>query len=203
VIALNFNNVVYEASYGTASQLPPSTMPEIVFSGRSNVGKSSMINKIFNRKSLARVSSVPGKTKTVNFFRIDGLRFCDLPGYGYAKTSKDELARLRSILDAYYTSGREILLVFQLLDMRHPASKDDLNMINSYIDGGIPFVIVLTKADKLSKAQRKLRMDEFFLQIPFSDQITFIPFSSHTGEGVGTVKEIIEDFADSELSDDN
>ncbi len=191
---MNFNAVAYEASYGTSQQLPSSKLPEIVFSGRSNVGKSSMINKIFNRKALAKVSSVPGKTKTINFFKADNLRFADLPGYGYAKTSKNEIDRLKSILNTYFSSGRDILLVFQLIDIRHPATKEDINMINSYIDGGIPFVIILTKSDKLSKNQRKQRMDDFLLQIPCADQITFIPFSSLTGEGVDTVRNIIETF---------
>ena len=98
---LNYNKVQFEAAYGTSKQLPPSDIPEIAFSGRSNVGKSSLINKIFGRKSLARVSSMPGKTTTVNFFRVEDVRFADLPGYGYAKRSESEKRRWADLMEGY------------------------------------------------------------------------------------------------------
>ena len=105
---MNYHNVIFEKSFGVAAQLPPSDLPEIAFAGRSNVGKSSMINKLFNRKQLARVSAVPGKTATINFFRADGMRFADLPGYGYAKVSKSEKRRWSELIEGYFTQERNL-----------------------------------------------------------------------------------------------
>lgn len=194
---MNFHNVQFESSYGHLHQMPESTLPEIVFSGRSNVGKSSMINKIFNRKQLARVSSSPGKTVTINFFRLEDIRFADLPGYGYAKVSKTEKERWSKLMEGYFNSGRDIVLVFQLVDMRHPPTKDDLTMINFLIENEMPFVIILTKQDKLSQKQAAERLSALQNEIPYADQITMIPFSSETGYGVEEIHGIIEELADS------
>ncbi|MFV0400733.1 MAG: ribosome biogenesis GTP-binding protein YihA/YsxC [Oscillospiraceae bacterium] len=195
---MNFHNVEFETSYGRPDQLPESTLPEIVFAGRSNVGKSSMINKIFNRRQLARVSATPGKTATINFFRLEDVRFADLPGYGYAKVSKSEKARWSKLMEAYFTSDRDIALVFQLVDMRHPPSKDDLAMIDFLVENEFPFVIVLTKKDKLSAKEQAERLEALQQEIPYAEQITLIPFSSETGEGVAEVHEIIEQLAQQE-----
>lgn len=127
---MNFNKAEFNSAFGISSQLPISDVPEIAFAGRSNVGKSSLLNKLFNRKNLARVSSVPGKTITINFYNVDGNRFVDLPGYGYAKISKQERDRFGELMEGYFQSGRQIELVVQLIDMRHPPSKDDFNMIS-------------------------------------------------------------------------
>ena len=188
---MNYHNVKFETSFGTAAQLPPSELPEIAFAGRSNVGKSSMINKLFNRKQLARVSAVPGKPATINFFRADGLRFADLPGYGYAKVSKGEKRRWSELISGYFEQDRDLRLVFQLIDMRHAPTADDLTMINYMIDHEIPFVVVLTKADKLSKTQRAVRLAALETELPCADQIVTIPFSSETGEGVDAVKDVV------------
>ena len=188
---MNYHNVKFETSFGTAAQLPPSELPEIAFAGRSNVGKSSMINKLFNRKQLARVSTVPGKTATINFFRADGLRFADLPGYGYAKVSKGEKRRWSELISGYFEQDRDMRLVFQLIDMRHAPTADDLTMINYMIDREIPFVVVLTKADKLSKTQRAVRLAALETELPCADQIVTIPFSSETGEGVDAVRDVV------------
>lgn len=188
---MNYQTVTFEKSFGISAQLPPSTLPEIAFAGRSNVGKSSMLNKLFNRKQLARVSAVPGKTATINFFRADDLRFADLPGYGYAKVSKSEKRRWSELIEGYFAQDRDLRLVFQLIDMRHPPTQDDLTMVNFMIDDGIPFVVILTKADKLNKTQRQERMEAVKTELPCADQITMIPFSSQTGEGVEAVKDII------------
>ena len=188
---MNYHNVKFETSFGTAAQLPQSELPEIAFAGRSNVGKSSMINKLFNRKQLARVSAVPGKTATINFFRADGLRFADLPGYGYAKVSKGEKRRWSELISGYFEQDRDLRLVFQLIDMRHAPTADDLTMINYMIDREIPFVVVLTKADKLSKTQRAVRLAALETELPCADQIVTIPFSSETGEGVDAVKDVV------------
>lgn len=190
---MNYHNVQFETSIGTSSQLPVSDMPEIAFAGRSNVGKSSMINKLFNRKQLARVSAVPGKTATINFFKADGIRFADLPGYGYAKVSKSEKRRWSELIEGYFAQERNLQLVFQLIDMRHPPTEDDLLMVNFLIDREIPFVIILTKKDKLSAKQQQDRLSGLQNEIPCADQITMIPFSAQKGDGVDDVKAVIEE----------
>ena len=192
---MNFNKAEFVTSYGKFSQIPPPEKIEIAFSGRSNVGKSSLINKIFNRKALAKVSSMPGKTATINFFSVDNIYIVDLPGYGYAKVSKSEKERWAELIEGYLHDDRNMQLVFQLVDMRHPPSKDDLHMINFLIDSEIPFVIALTKADKLTNNQRKQRMDAFANEIPYFEDITIIQFSAQTGEGVEKIREIIEETA--------
>jgi len=190
---MNYHNVKFEASYGLLKQLPPSDKPELVFAGRSNVGKSSLINKLFNQKQLARVSSVPGKTATINFFTLEGLRFADLPGYGYAKVAKTEKERWAKLMEGYFASERDIALVFSLIDMRHPPTADDIQMINFLIDNEFPFVVVCTKSDKLSKRQQAERLEALQTELPYGDEITIIPFSAKTGEGVDQIKAIIEE----------
>jgi GTP-binding protein len=192
---MNHHHIEFESSYGNLRQMPPSDLLEIAFAGRSNVGKSSMINKIFNRKQLARVSSMPGKTVTINFFRLENVRFADLPGYGYAKVSKSEKQRWAKLMEGYFQSGRNIGLVFQLIDMRHPPTKDDLVMLDFLIEYEYPFVVVLTKCDKLSGKQRGERLTALQQEIPYADQIRMIPFSAETGEGAEEIWEIIEEVA--------
>lgn len=193
---MNFHNVVFETSFGRFDQLPKSDLVEIAFAGRSNVGKSSMINKVFNRKQLARVSAVPGKTATINFFRLESVRFADLPGYGYAKVAKGEKERWAKLIDGYFRSGRNIGLVFQLVDIRHKPSQDDLQMIDFLIENEFPFVLILTKKDKLTKtAAGRASGSTPDPEIPCADQITMIPFSSEKGDGVEEVKAIIEEIA--------
>lgn len=193
VTDMNFNKAEFFASYGEYKQLPPAEKTEFAFAGRSNVGKSSLINKIFNRKSLARVSAVPGKTATVNFYKIDDCFLVDLPGYGYAKIAKSDKLRWSELIEGYLMSGRDIALIFQLIDMRHPPSADDMHMINFMIDNELPFVIVLTKADKLSKRERAERMEGFRQEIEYFDDITVIEFSAVTGEGADKIRKIIEE----------
>ena len=189
---MNYNKVQFEAAFGTSKQLPISELPEIAFSGRSNVGKSSLINKIFMRKSLARVSSMPGKTTTVNFFRVDDVRFADLPGYGYAKRSENEKKRWADLMEGYFQMGRNLKLVVQLVDMRHAPSADDVMMINFIKDAGYPFIIVLTKCDKLKKTEREKRRAELASELSFAGECTVIEFSAQTGEGCDAVKAAIE-----------
>jgi len=196
---MNFNKADFFTSYGKFSQIPQSSKIEIAFSGRSNVGKSSLINKILNRKSLAKVSSMPGKTVTINFFTVDKIFIVDLPGYGYAKVSKKEKERWAELIEGYLNDDRNLQLVFQLIDMRHPPTKDDLMMIDFLIENEIPFVIVLTKADKLTNNQRKQRLEAFKTEIPYFNDITVIAFSSQTGEGVEQIRQIIEEVS----SEDN
>ena len=152
-----------------------------------------MINKLFNRKNLARTSAVPGKTATINFFCADGIRFVDLPGYGYAKVSKGEKRRWSELIEGYFSQDRDLQLVFQLIDMRHPPSADDRMMIDFMIEHELPFVLILTKADKLNARQRQERQEALFQEIPCAEQITMIPFSAETGEGVEAVRKIVEE----------
>ena len=193
---LNYNKAEYVASYGKFYQIPPCDRIEIAFAGHSNVGKSTLINKIFNRKNLARVSSVPGKTATINFYGLENIYFADLPGYGYAKVAKSEKERWAGLIEGYLSSDRDIRLVFMLVDMRHAPTKDDVQMINYLIDTEMPFVLVLTKADKLKKTERLKRMEAFKTEIPCFDEIHVIPFSSVTFEGVEELRGIVEDIAD-------
>ena len=196
---MNFSLAEFKASYGTFKQLPPPDKIEIAFSGRSNVGKSSLINRLFGRKNLARVSATPGKTATINFYSLGNINFVDLPGYGYAKVAKSEKERWNELIGGYLDDvSRDLALVFQLIDMRHPPSNDDIVMINYLVDSEIPFVVVLTKADKLNKTERANRLEAFKTEIPYYDQITAVPFSAVTDEGVERLREIIEDVADVE-----
>ncbi|MCL1903914.1 MAG: ribosome biogenesis GTP-binding protein YihA/YsxC [Oscillospiraceae bacterium] len=198
---INWHNAELHATYGKFTQFPPVSdlIPEIAFSGRSNVGKSSLINKLLNRKSLARVSSRPGKTITINYFNIDAQIFIvDLPGYGYAKISKTEKERFGTLAEKYLQSGR-ISLLIQLIDFRHPPTKDDLMMLDFLRQTGIKHIIVLTKADKLKKSQRE-KMRELYKNLEGISRDTdtsgmivdMIEFSSETGEGVEELRHCIE-----------
>lgn len=197
---MNYNKAQFHASYGLFSQIPASDRPEIVFAGRSNVGKSTLINKIFNRKALARVSSVPGKTATINFYSLEEIYFADLPGYGYAKIAKSEKRRWSELIEGYLNAERNIELVFLLVDMRHAPSDDDIHMINFLIDSELPFVIILTKADKLKKTERAKAMEVFENTIPCFGEIHVVPFSSQTFEGVDEIRQIIDQTATEALA---
>ena len=190
---MNYNKVEFEAAFGTLKQIPPSDLTEIVFAGRSNVGKSSMLNRIFNRKNLARVSSMPGKTITINFFRVEDVRIVDLPGYGYAKVAKGEKRRWAEMMEGYFQSPRNIKLVVQLVDMRHKPSEDDYIMMRFLQDAGLPFIVAATKSDKLNKTQYKERCEALKSELSeFGEDLVIIPFSSEKGEGADTLKSYIE-----------
>ncbi|MGN0528216.1 MAG: ribosome biogenesis GTP-binding protein YihA/YsxC [Eubacterium sp.] len=190
---MNYNNAQFDKAYGISAQLPVSDKAEIAFAGRSNVGKSSLLNKLFNRKSLARVSSVPGKTITVNFYNVDNVNFVDLPGYGYAKISKQEKSRFGELMEGYFQSGRNIKLVVQLVDMRHKPSADDYSMIEFLKHNNIPFIIVMTKADKLKVKEYKKRLEDSKAELACAGDIPVIPFSSVNGEGLDKIKSLIEE----------
>lgn len=188
---MNFNNVTFEASFGRTAQIKKSTLPEIVFSGRSNVGKSSLINKILNRKSLARVSSKPGKTGTINFYALKNAKFVDLPGYGYAKVSVAEKKRWAELVEGYFAQYRNLALVIQIVDFRHEPTKDDLDMINFLENREINFVVVCTKSDKLNKTERA-KQTECMENLFKNNKRKFIIYSSVTGEGVEEIKNLIK-----------
>ncbi|MBQ1507107.1 MAG: YihA family ribosome biogenesis GTP-binding protein [Ruminococcus sp.] len=191
---MNFNEVSFEFAAGKANQLPPSDMPEVVFSGHSNVGKSSLINKLVQRKALARVSAQPGKTATINFYRLNDFRMVDLPGYGYAKVSKAEKERWAELVEGYLSAQRNIALIIQIIDIRHKPTKDDYDMLSFLYESNAPFVIVLTKKDKLKKSAYDKRIDEIMDELGDFEGINLLPFSAVTGEGMDDIKEIIEEF---------
>ena len=190
---MNYNLAKFEQSFGISSQLPVSDVPEIAFAGRSNVGKSSLLNKLFNRKQLARVSSVPGKTITINFYDVDNVKFVDLPGYGYAKISKQEKQRFAELMEGYFNQDRNLKLVVQLVDMRHKPSEDDLGMIEFLKHNEIPFIIAMTKSDKLKKTEYKKRLEASKEELSCAKDAPIIPFSSLTGEGADKIKSLIEE----------
>lgn len=158
---LDFAKAEFKASYGLAAQLPAATLPELVFAGRSNVGKSSLINKLCNRNKLARVSATPGKTATINYYGAGDVYLVDLPGYGYAKTSASERKRWDGLINGFFAGSRDIRLLLLLLDCRHPPSRDDVAMLDYLRHYSIPFVAVLTKSDKLKRTQHAQVADEF------------------------------------------
>lgn len=189
---MNFNQVEFERSFGTSAQLPPSDLPEVAFAGRSNVGKSSLLNLLFGRKGLAKVSQTPGKTSTINFFRTKDARFVDLPGYGYAKVSKAELGRWSELIEGYFNQDRDFALVCSLIDIRHPASALDESMIGFLQKAQLPFLVVLTKADKLSRSQGNNRKLALKSQLGLGDSVPLLITSSLKKVGVEPLREAIE-----------
>lgn len=191
--AVNYNNAFFEKAFGGPEQLEISDIPEFCFCGRSNVGKSTLINKILGRKSIARVSSKPGKTVTVNFFRVENIRLVDLPGYGYAKVPFSEKDRWSELMEAYFGSKRNIRMAFQLIDMRHPATEFDLTMLEFMRHNKIPYTVVLTKSDKLNKTETAERLslirDELGV---FAENTEIITFSANKSEDAEKLREIIE-----------
>lgn len=189
---MRYDNAVFETSFGVVAQLKPSDLPEIAFSGKSNVGKSSLLNKILGRKSIARVSSMPGKTVTINFFKLDNCRFVDLPGYGYAKVSHNEKLRWAELMETYFSSGRDIRLVVQLIDMRHKPSEQDLDMIEYMNVNNIPFIVALTKCDKLNKTERMNQLESICGVLSQYGNISVVPFSALKGDGTEELRRLIE-----------
>ena len=192
---MKIESAVFETSAGVSGQLIASTLPEIAFSGRSNVGKSSLINKLLNRKSLARTSATPGKTATINFYKLDTMRLVDLPGYGYAKLSNSEKQRFSQTIEHYFDDDRDLRLVLQLIDMRHPPTANDFQMLEYLVECEIPFVIVLTKSDKLNKTEREKRMEALREELSDFDGVQYVPFSAVNGEGVETLRAILDEVA--------
>lgn len=195
---INYNKIEYVYSAGTAEQLKESTKNEIVFSGKSNVGKSSLINRLTFHKSLARVSSTPGKTATINFFDLPEFSIVDLPGYGFARVSKTEKLRWSSLVEGYFGSNRKISLVVQICDIRHKLSSDDLQMIDFLYNNNIPFIVVLSKKDKLNKKEYEERINNLMYELGDYEGIMLYPFSSLNNDGIDEIRDTIEKYAISE-----
>lgn len=193
---INFNKAQFISAAGTSRQLQKSDKPEVIFSGRSNVGKSSLINKLVNRKALARVSATPGKTATINFFDVDKFCLVDLPGYGYAKVSRSEKDRWAELMEGYFAQDRNFCLVVQIVDMRHPPTQDDLNMIDFLYNSGFEFIIVLTKKDKLKKTAQKESLERINEILADYEGIELFPFSALNGEGTEEIKEAISKYVE-------
>ena len=184
---INTNNTSLAITVGAQRQFIRDPRPQVALSGRSNVGKSSLINTLLGRKSLARVSSAPGKTITINFFDVDKKLFLvDLPGYGYAKRSKDSKRVWSTLTEDYFVknpSADALKLVIQLIDIRTGPTDDDILMINWMIDMGVPFIVVATKTDKLSKKQLTEAIEAIHNEYFNGTGIEILPFSSVTREG--------------------
>ena len=194
---MNFNNVEFLISAAAPKDFPKSRLPEIAFAGKSNVGKSSVINRILNRKNFARVGEKPGKTIHVNYFTVDKkCYFVDLPGYGYAQVSQSEKARWGKLMEDYFAAGRIDLGVL-IVDYRHPPTKNDITMAQWFIQSGCPFVVVANKMDKLKKSELAPNLVTIREDLELPEGTPIIPFSAEKGNGkdelvrliLGTVKE--------------
>ena len=171
---------------------PPTELPEIAFAGRSNVGKSSLLNRLVHRKKFARVSNTPGRTREVNFFKVNGsFILVDLPGYGYARISKERRAEWRPLIESYLRSTDQLRGVVQLLDSRHDPTADDLQMLDYLGEIGVPTIIVLTKIDKLTTKERQRQQAHIAGAVGVDDE-QIIAFSATTGEGRNELAESIE-----------
>ena len=194
---INVNNANIAITVGNSRQFPRDPRPEVALSGRSNVGKSSLINTLLGRKSLARVSSSPGKTITINYYDIDKkLYLVDLPGYGYAKRSQESKRGWSSLTEDYFVknpSADAIKLVIQLIDIRTGPTDDDIMMINFLIDNGVKFIVVATKTDKLSKSQLANALDDLQKEYFEGTGLEIIPFSSVSRVGKDEVWKKIAD----------
>lgn len=182
-----------ETVCGITSKLPENDKPEVAFAGKSNVGKSSLINALMNRKSFARISSEPGKTQTINFYNINDAMYCvDLPGYGFAKVSKETQAKWGKMIENYLTTSKQLRAVFLLIDIRHEPSKNDKDMYEWIVYNGYDPIIIATKLDKInrSQAQKHIKMIKTGLNV--KPQTVVIPFSSQTKQGRDEIWELID-----------
>ena len=189
-------NVELETVCGITSTLPENTLPEVAFAGKSNVGKSSLINALMNRKSLARTSSQPGKTQTINFYNINKeIYFVDLPGYGYAKVSEAIKAKWGTMIERYLHTSAQLRLVFLLIDIRHEPSGNDKHMYSWIVDQGFNPVIIATKMDKLNRSQVQKHVKQIRVGLNVTEGTPIIPFSSVTKQGRDEIWELIETYA--------
>lgn len=188
---MNFNNVEFLISAASPRDFPGNRLPEIAFAGKSNVGKSSVINRILNRKNFARVGEKPGKTIHVNYFTIDKCcYFVDLPGYGYAKVSQKEKERWSKLMENYFAAQRIDLGVL-IVDARHAPTNNDITMANWFIESGCPFLVVANKLDKLKKSEIEPNMARIREDLELPEDCPVIPFSAQNGAGRDALVRII------------
>ena len=189
-------NVNLETVCGITSKLPENTLPEVAFAGKSNVGKSSLINGLMNRKSYARTSQQPGKTQTINFYNINQeIYFVDLPGYGYAKVSEAIKAKWGTMIERYLQTSRQLRLVFLLIDIRHEPSANDKHMYSWIVDQGFNPVIIATKLDKLKRSQVQKNIKQIKVGLNVTEGTPIIPFSAVSKQGRDEIWELIEQYA--------
>lgn len=181
--------------YGPTSKFPTETLPEIAFAGRSNVGKSSLINSLLNRKNLARTSSSPGKTVTINFYNVNEEFFLvDLPGYGYAKTSLAERAKWGKMIEKYLGTRDSLKALVLLIDIRHAPTKDDVMMFNWVVENGLTPIIVATKLDKIKRSQKDKQLKLLRDTLGIKNDIKIVPYSSETKQGREELLDILSLF---------
>ena len=185
--SINYQLAKFVASYGKVSQIPESTCPEVSFVGRSNVGKSSIMNKLFGRKNLVKVSSTPGKTSNINFFEADDVHFVDLPGYGYAKVSQAERDRWGRLMENYFQSAGLIDLGVLIIDARHKPTADDVTMREWFRGSGCPMVVVANKLDKLKRSEIEPNLALIRATLDLGPDDVLVPFSAEKGEGKNTL----------------
>lgn len=190
---LNLHRAEFIRSAVKTKDFPGDGRPQIVFAGKSNVGKSSVINRLLNRRNFARVGGQPGKTIHINFFDIDKqVYFVDLPGYGYAKVSKAERDRWAALIDSYFASG-EITLGIQIVDVRHKPTADDVTMANWFLGTGMPFVVIANKLDKIKKSEREGNVQLIRETLGLPEDVQVILFSAEKGDGRDEMLRIIEE----------
>lgn len=195
MVGLNLHNAEFVKSAVKPSDFIMNPLPQIVFAGKSNVGKSSVINRILNRKNFARVGNTPGKTVHINYFSIDGAAyFVDLPGYGFAKVPKVEKDRWAKLMENYFATEGIVTLGIMIVDARHKPTADDVTMAAWFKSTGSDFVVVANKVDKVKKSQIQENMDNIRLTLQITDEVEVIPFSAETGEGRGRLIGIIESY---------
>jgi len=192
---MNFNNVAFLISAASKKDFPLKKFPEIAFAGKSNVGKSSVINRVLNRKNFARVGEKPGKTIHVNYFVVDNkCYFVDLPGYGYAKVSQTEKDRWGRLMEDYFASNR-IDLGILIVDARHAPTNNDITMARWFIDSKCPFVVIANKLDKVKRSQISGNMDVIRQDLELPESCVIIPFSAEKGTGKDELIKIIQNIA--------
>lgn len=191
-------NVALETVCGITSKLPENTRPEVAFAGKSNVGKSSLINALMNRKSLARTSSQPGKTQTINFYNVnDSIYFVDLPGYGYARTSEQVKEQWGKMVENYLHRSRQLKAVFLLIDIRHKPSENDCIMYEWIKTHGYQPIIIATKLDKINRSQIQKQVKLLRETLRAEKNVRVVPFSATTKQGREEIYEIIEEILQS------
>lgn len=183
-MAVNLNNAEFIRSAAKPADFPRDMLPQLVFAGRSNVGKSSVINRVLNRKNFARVGAAPGKTTHINYFLIDGqVYLVDLPGYGYAKVSKAEKDRWGQLIQQWFDDPSLMTVGVQIVDCRHKPTIDDCTMADWFKDSGKPFIVVANKLDKVKKSELEENLERIRLTMELDDTVKLIPFSAEKGDG--------------------